>query len=90
MYVYHLELTQYYLLLPVNYDETIYYLTAQNSWIAMEQNPEFNREPDDSESEQETGENMDFEDSQDSVWTTQSTSNTTFDSNKNDAADSDG
>jgi hypothetical protein len=35
-----------------------------------------------SDTHQESGENMDFEDSQDSVWTTQSTSNTTFDSHK--------
>ncbi|XP_046648728.1 DDB1- and CUL4-associated factor 8-like isoform X2 [Daphnia pulicaria] len=35
-----------------------------------------------SDTHQESGENMDFEDSQDSLWTTQSTSNTTFDSHK--------
>ena len=35
-----------------------------------------------SETHQESGESMNFEDSQDSVWTTQSTSNTVFNSHQ--------
>ncbi len=55
----------------------------------MEERPNIRQQPDDSETEQENlhqnlGENMDFEDSQDSVWTTQSASNTTFESHKQD------
>lgn len=64
----------------------------------MEEHPDVKPESDDETSEtevvnqQDLGENMDYEDSQDSVWTTQSTSNTTFDSNKQDpeGADSSG